>query len=149
MEELLKSNCSFYFFATAFAAIWVLSFIYVIFKKTKQCDSQRIKALLRVGVSSILVCLWAYLFVYIQLYPISLAYSEYMTDKIEERICTIDNVEQKSKDRIYITADNTEFTMIPGSIDSFASIGKGDTVKITYGEKSMFIFDIIEDETFE
>ena len=146
MYELIKSSLQSYAFVAAFSGIWCLLVIYGTFKKTKNVPNKKKKAVLRFGISGALLCLWAWLFVYTNLYPISLAYYEYSRNSVEEKIGVINSIEQDGKDRINLIIDNTEYTMVyssvsPSIIDD-RDIDKGDAVKIQFGESSMFIFDI-------
>ncbi len=104
------------------------------------------KTVLRSSISSILICFWIWFFVYVNLYPISLAYYEYNHDFAEEKIGVIDSIEQDSKDRIKLIIGSTEYTMVYSSVSPAFIIGKdfdeGDTVKIKFGVESKYIFDI-------
>ena len=148
MYELLKSSLQAYALAAVFSGLWLLLVVYGTFKKTKNIESKNIKTVLRFGISVVLVCLWAWHFVYINLYPISLAYYEYNYDFVEETIGVIDTMEQNAKDRIYLSIDNTEYTMVYSSVSPDNIIGKdidkGDAVKIKFGVRSKYIFDICE-----
>jgi hypothetical protein len=114
----------------------------------KDIENKKIKTVLRFGISGALVCLWAWFFVYKNFYPISLAYYEYNHNLVEEKIGVIERIEQNGKDRISISIDNTEYTVVHSSVNPLFVIGKdideGDTVKIEYGEKSRYVFDIHE-----
>ncbi len=146
MYELIKSSLSTYAFVAAVFGLWSLLVIYGMFKKTKDIENKKIKTVLRFGISGVLVCLWAWHFVYINLYPISLAYYEYNHDFAEEKTGVIDGIEQDGKDRIYLTIDNEEYTMVDSSVSPAFIIGKdfdeGDTVNIKFGVRSKYIFDI-------
>ena len=148
MYELIKSSLLAYAFAAVFSGLWILLVVYGMFKKTKKIENKKIKTVLRFGISGVLVCLWAWHFVYMNLYPISLAYYEYNQEIVEEKIGVIESVEQSEKDRIYLTIDNTKYTMVDSSVSPAFIIGKdideGDTVKIKFGVRSKYIFDIYE-----
>lgn len=148
MGELIKTNMLTYAFVMVFVCLLVSEVVYGVFKKTKNVDSKKIKTVLRFGISGALVCLWAWFFVYKNFYPISLAYYEYNHNLVEEKIGVIERIEQNGKDRISISIDNTEYTVVHSSVNPLFVIGKdideGDTVKIEYGEKSRFVFDIHE-----
>jgi hypothetical protein len=148
MGELIKTNMLTYAFVMVFVCLLVSEVVYGVFKKTKNIDSKKIKTVLRFGISGALVCLWAWFFVYKNFYPISLAYYEYNHNLVEEKIGVIERIEQNGKDRISISIDNTEYTVVHSSVNPLFVIGKdideGDTVKIEYGEKSRFVFDIHE-----
>ena len=148
MYELIKSSLSAYAFAAAFSGLWSWLVVYGTFKKTKNIENKKIKTVLRFGISGVLVFLWAWHFMYMNLYPISLAYYEYNHDIVEEEIGIIESIEQNGKDRINIIIDNTEYTMVHSSVNPAVIIGrdidKGDTVKIVFGETSKYIFDIYE-----
>ena len=146
MYELIRSSLSTYAFIAAFFGLWSLLVIYGMFKKTKDIENKKIKTVLRFGISGVLVCLLAGHFVYMNLYPISLAYYEYNHDFTEEKIGVIDGIGQDGKDRMNLIIDNTEYTMIYSSVSPAVIIGKdideGDTVKIKFGVRSKYIFDI-------
>ena len=146
MYELIKSSFLTYAFLAAFTGLWCLLVIYGTFKKTKDTENGIIKAVLRFGVSGVLVCFWAVFFVYMNLYPISLAYYEYNSDFAEEKIGVIDSIELDGKDRMDIIIGNTEYTMVYSSVEPAVIIGKeideGDTVKVKFGVRSKYIFDI-------
>ncbi len=148
MYELIKSSFQAYAFAAAFSGFWILLVVYGMFKKTKNVENKKIKTVLRFGISGILVCWWVWHFVYINLYPISLAYYEYSRNSVEEKIGVINSIEQDGKDRINLIIDNTEYTMVYSSLNSddiiSRDIDEGDTVKIEFGVKSKYIFDICE-----
>lgn len=148
MYELIKSSLSTYAFVAAFSGLWSLLVIYEIFKKTKDSENKKIKAVLRFGISGVLLCLWAGYFVYMNLYPISLAYYEYNHDFAEEKIGVIDDIKQDGKDRMKLIIGNKEYTTVYSSVRPAVIIGKdineGDTVKIKFGKKSKYIFDIYE-----
>ena len=146
MYELIKSSLSTYAFVAAFSGLWSLLFIYGMFKNTKDIENKKIKTVLRFGISGVLVCLWAWYFVYINLYPISLAYYEYNHDFVEEKIGVIDIIEQDGKDCMNLIIDNTKYTMVYSSVSPAVIIGRdvdeGDTVKIKFGVRSKYVFDI-------
>ena len=147
MYELIKDSLQAYASLTVFTGFLVSSVIFGTFKKTKSL-TQKIRTVIRFGVSGALVCFWAWFFVYINLYSISLAYYEYNHDYAEEKIGVIDSAERDGKDRMKIVIDGKEYIMVYSSIDPFLingrDIDKGDIVKIIYGVKSKYIFDICE-----
>ncbi len=147
MYELIKSSLQVYAFVAVFSGLWILLVVYGMFKKTKKIENKKIKTVLRFGISGVLVCLWAWHFVYINLYPISLAYYEYSRNSVEEKIGVINSIEQDGKDRINLIIDNTEYTMVYSSLNSddiiSRDIDEGDTVKIEFGVKSKYIFDTL------
>ncbi len=148
MYELIKSSLLTYAFVAAFSGFVLMLIIFGIFKSTKNIKSQKIKTVLRFGISGVLVCLWAWHFVYMNLYPISLAYYEYNNDIVEEKNGVINSIEQDGKDRINLIIDNTKYTMVHSSASPVVIIGRdideGDTVKIKFGVRSKYIFDIYE-----
>jgi len=151
MEELIKTNLLSYAFLTAFSGYFLLIIIHGTFKKAKDNESKKIKTVLRFGADGVLVCFWIWFFVYTNLFPISLAYYEYNHNSVEEKIGVIESIEQNGKDRINIIIDNTEYTMVHSSIGHDVLIGrdidKGDTVKIVFGVRSKYIFDVYESNT--
>ena len=148
MYELIKSSFQAYASAAAFSGLWILWAVYGTFKNTKNIENKKMKTVLRFGISGVLVCLWAWHFVYMNLCPISLAYYEYSRNSVEEKIGVINSIEQDGKDRIYLNIDNAEYTMVDSSVSPAVNIGrdidKGDTVKIKFGVRSKYIFDICE-----
>lgn len=79
---------------------------------------------MRFGISGVLICLWAWHFVYMNLYPISSAYYEYTHDLTEEKVGVIECIEQKGKDRIKVIINRTEYTMVHSSANPLVIIGK-------------------------
>lgn len=151
MYELIKNSLSFYAFVATFTGLWVLFVVYGTFKKTKNIESKKIKTVVRFGTSCALVCLWAWHFVCMNLYPVSLAYYEYNHDIVEEKSGVINNIEQDVKDRIILIIDNMEYTMVDSSVSPAVIIGRdideGDTVNFKFGVKSKYIFDIYKSNT--
>ncbi len=150
MYELINSSLSAYISAAAFTGFCVLLAIFETFKRTKNMESKKIKTALRFGVNGVLVCFWLWFFIYVNLLPISLAYYEYNHDLAEEKTGVIESIEQDTKDRIYIIIDNTEYVMVHSSSSPAVIIGRdideGDTVKVKFGERSKFIFEIFRIE---
>ena len=148
MYELIKSSLQSYVFAAAFSGLWVLSAVYATFKNTKNIENKKLKTILRFSISSVLICFWTWFFLCVNLYPISLAYYEYNHNFTEEKVGVIDSIEQNGKDRICLIIDNAEYTMVDSSVSPAFIIGKdideGDTVKIKFGVRSKYIFDIYE-----
>ena len=148
MEELIKTNFLSYLGITIFTGFCLFRAIYAIFKKTKNTENKTVKRLLRIGVNGVLVCFWMWFFIYVNLFPISLAYYEYNQDIAKEKTGIIKSIEQDGKDRIYLIIDDTEYTIVDSSVDPAFDSGKdikeGDTVSFKYGVNSKFIFDIYE-----
>ena len=63
--------------------VFYLSMVYS--KKTKNTENKTVKRLLRFGVNGVLVCFWMWFFIYVNLFPISLAYYEYNQDIAKEQ----------------------------------------------------------------
>ena len=148
MYELIKSSLSAYASAAAFAGLWCFLVIHGTFKKTKNTENKKIRTVLRFSVTGVLSGFWLWFFLYVNLFPISLAYYEYNHDSVEEKIGVVESVEQNGKDLIDLVIDNREYRMVYSSVKPFAVIGKdfdeGDTVKIKFGVRSKYIFDIYE-----
>ncbi len=94
---------------------------------------------------------WLYFFVCSGAYPITLAYYEYNNDLTAETTGVITNIERKNKDRIEICIDEQKYSVVyssqkhhPSMINDF---NMGDTVKIIYGERSLYIFEIYKADT--
>ena len=145
MEELLKTSFGAYLGIALFLGIVGALLVYGAIENTKEMENKKIKFALRIAICSIVVCLWM-CFVYMQLSPISLAYYEYNHDIVEEKTGVINSIEQDGKDRMNLIIDNAEYTMVYSSTEPNVIIGRdideGDTVKIKFGEKSMYIFEI-------
>lgn len=148
MEELIKTNMLSYALAAAFTGYLLSLIVFGIFKKTKNIESKKKKALIRFIVNGVLVCFWIWFFIYMNLFPISLAYYEYNHNLVEEKTGVVESIEQDGKDRINIIIDDTEYTIVHSSVNPVFIIGgdidKGDNVKIIFGVNSKFIFDIME-----
>lgn len=145
MEELLKTSFGTYLGITMFLGFIGVLLVYGAIENTKEMENKKIKFALRIAICSVIVCLWM-CFVYMQLYPISLAYYEYNHDIVEEKIGVINSIEQDGKDRMNLIIDDAEYTMVYSSVTPAVIIGsdidEGDTIKIKFGEKSMYIFEI-------
>ena len=145
MEELLKTSFGAYLGIALFLGIVGALLVHGAIENTKEMENKKIKFALRIAICSIVVCLWM-CFVYMQLSPISLAYYEYNHDIVEEKTGVINSIEQDGKDRMNLIIDNAEYTMVYSSTEPNVIIGRdideGDTVKIKFGEKSMYIFEI-------
>ena len=126
--------------------------IYSLVKSTKQVENKSAKRILRVGISTLCVCLWFWLFAYNLLYPISLAKHELDHGIVAEETGFIEKIERKGKDRMCLTINNTKYTIVYGSASTYSknlskNIEKGKCVKFSYGQESKFIFDIAETNT--
>ena len=148
MEELIKQSFLTYLFLALFLGIVFIELCFLAIKKAKIIPNFIIRIISCIVICCMFVFLWVYFFVYINLYPISLAYSEYNKDLTEESVGVVDNIEQEGKDRIHLIIDDEEYIMVYSSSNPFANIGtdivNGDCVKFKYGEKSKYIFDIYE-----
>ena len=148
MNELIRTNLLSYVFVTIFSGLWISLVIFSTFKKTNSIH--KVKILIRTIISSILICLWIYFFVYVNLYPVSLAYYEYRNNSTQQIVGVVDSIELTSKDRLELIIDKEKYTMVYSSVkvssnDIINNITKGDTVQIKFGKKSKFIFDISEE----
>ena len=146
MGELIKTSFSTYIFVAIFVGFWIVLFTIGLIKKTKKIENNKIKMALRIVICSAITSLWAYFFVYVNAYPISLAYYEYKNNLAEEKIGVIDSIDQDVKDRIHINIDGTVYTMVYSSQKPYNNVTidivQGDTVWLLAGENSMYIFDI-------
>lgn len=146
MEELIKTSFQTYIDLALFAGLLIALFTAGFIMKTKKMENTKLKIALRVVVCSALVGLWAYHFVYVNAYPISLAYYEYKNNIAEEKVGVIDSMEQEGKDRVRITIDDTDYTIVYSSQKPYANgtkgIKQGDSVRVLVGEHSGYIFDI-------
>lgn len=149
MEELLQNNFFSYLGTTFLVGLWAFYIIWGTFRKTKKMDRTRLKALLRIGVSSVLICIWTFGFVLYLQYPISLAFYEYKNNCIEEKIGVVESIKGERNDRVLLIIDDIKYTAIYNGKQPFIPIGpeidKGDVVKIKFGKKSKFIFEICEE----
>ena len=146
MGDLIRDNLASYIFITWMSGCGLLAIIHMIFDKTKDMENKKQKRCVRFIISGVFAGLWIWYFVYVNLFPIAMASYEYNHNFCEEKIGIIESVEQSEKDRIDITIDGTEYTMVYGSENPIVIVGKdireGDTVKFVFGEKSKYIFDI-------
>jgi len=153
MHELLRMNLWAYIDFMILSGLFVLLLIRKIFQKTKKTESKRKKLFLRFGIGSILVCFWMWVFIGNFLYPIALAYYEYTNEVTEEKSGTLNGIKQIRNDRISFIIDDTEYSMVYISSETVAVgddyyiekgevVKVGDTVTITHGKKSRFVFDI-------
>lgn len=148
MSEFIKSSLEAYSIAAVFMALWCALVIYGTIKKTRNTERKILKRIIRFSVSFVLIGLWIWHFLYINLFPVSLAFYEYNHNIAEEKIGIIDSIEPKGKDRLYFVIDNTEYTMVYSSQDPYKGVGEkikaGDNVRILFGKKSGYVFDIWE-----
>ena len=146
MRELITANLTAYVIVALITGFVLLSIIYTIFDKTKGIESNKKKRCVRFSISGAFVGLWIWYFVYVNLFPISMAYYEYNHNVCDEKIGVIESIERSEKDRIDITIDGTEYAMVYSSENPIIIVGKdigeGDTVKFVFGVKSRYIFDM-------
>lgn len=146
MRELITANLTAYVFVALITGFALLSIIHIIFDKTKGIESNKKKRCVRFSISGAFVGLWIWYFVYVNLFPISMAYYEYNHNVCDEKIGVIESIERSEKDRIDITIDGTEYAMVYSSENPIIIVGKdigeGDTVKFVFGVKSRYIFDM-------
>lgn len=147
VEQLLEKNLETYICLAVFTGLISLLAITGLFKNTIKIENKKIKYSLRMTITLAIVILWSYFYIYVNLYPVSLAYYEYINESTEEKTGIIRNIEQESKDRINIVIDNTEYTMVHSNQNkpfNSNNIKKGDKVQIQFGKKSKYIFSIYE-----
>ena len=146
MRELITANLTAYVIVALITGFGLLSIIHIIFDKTKGIESNKKKRCVRFSISGAFVGLWIWYFVYVNLFPISMAYYEYNHNVCDEKIGVIESIERSEKDRIDITIDGTEYAMVYSSENPIIIVGKdigeGDTVKFVFGVKSRYIFDM-------
>jgi len=146
MRELITANLTAYVFVALITGFALLSIIHIIFDKTKGIESNKKKRCVRFIISGAFVGLWIWYFVYVNLFPISMAYYEYNHNVCDEKIGVVESIERSEKDRIDITIDGTEYAMVYSSENPIIIVGKdigeGDTVKFVFGVKSRYIFDM-------
>ena len=148
MGALIKESFWTYFFLAIFTGLWFLYVGFGIINKIRKMENRIMPRGLCAIMCCALSCLWFFLFVYGNLYPISLAYYEYKNDKTEEAIGVVERIQQTEKDIICLNIDGNEYTIVHDSTNPYVRIGidvsKGDVVHIVYGENSKYIFDIYE-----
>ena len=144
MYELIKDNLWAYILTTVLTGAWIVLTICGILSRCT--TNNKPKAILRFCLCGVLTCLWGWYFIYVNLYPISLAYYEINHELTEEKIGVVDVVEQSGKDRVHLIIDDIEYTMVYSSARPYFIVGvdikDGDTVKIKFGTSSKYIFDI-------
>ncbi|MBR6801150.1 MAG: hypothetical protein IKM61_05330 [Eubacteriaceae bacterium] len=143
MEELLKTSCHAHVFAAIFMGIWILLFSKGLVKKYAR---SKLRKTLCILACYCLVSFWLYFFVYLSAYPVTLAYYECKNDITVEKVGVIDDIERQEKDRIDICIDDGMYSIVYSSQEPLYSFDDdlkiGNVVKITHGERSMFIFDL-------
>ena len=146
MEEILRINLLSYAFLTVFSAILFFQLVFGILKNTKRIENKKKKAVINSIGCGVIICFWLWFFVYINLFPISLAYCEYNNNLVEEKSGVIESVEYEGKDRIIVRIDDVKYTIVHSSVNPVVTVGKdidtGDHVKIIFGVNSKFIFDV-------
>ena len=151
MEELLRTGFITSVALVLFAGCFFGRCILVVIKKTTNMENQKLKIVLRSVICSVIAIFWLYVIVYMNMYPRSLAYYEYKNDIADETIGTISEITYVNKEIIRIRINNTNYTMARSSEKHYKGIGKvideGDTVKIKFGVRSKYIFDIYESDT--
>lgn len=144
MGEMLKTSFVSYAGITLFVGLLFTILIRVILKKDIETSNRKIVILARILICIILVSVWLSVFVSGKLYPISLAYYEYVNGLDEQAIGTINSIEYLDKDHVRIIVDEREYVLVYGSTSLDLSKGyrKGDEVCIQYGKKSKYVFAI-------
>ena len=148
MEDLIKQSFLSYLFLALFIGIVCVQLCIFAIQKTKAIANHKIRFTSCIAICTVFVILWGYLFVYTNLFPISLAYSECKKGVTEETVGIIESIEQDGKDRVNIVINGKEYVMVYASAHPFVDIDtditEGDSVKISFGKKSKYIFDIYE-----
>lgn len=148
MIDLLKGNLRFYCCLALFFAIVLLMIVGGIIKKTRLIESKLIKYSLRNVITFILVSLWLYYFICLNIYPLSYSYYEYKNNITGETVGVIEGIEYIPKDRLVIKIGEMSYTMVYSSQDPYKGVGEkikaGDNVRIIFGKKSGYVFDIWE-----
>ena len=148
MEELLRFYFLTYSFMTLFVGIVVFQLLFYIIKKSRKKEFSKKQTALYVVLWSACSGFFMWILVYMHLYPMFLAYYEYKNDVVEETVGVIECIEQDGKDRIYVTIDGREYVMAYSSTreiyDMDRRFNEGDTVKIQFGKRSKYIFEISE-----
>lgn len=150
MGELLKTMFITYAALALFTGCFFGRCIFVVIKKTTNMGNQKLKIALRSVICSVIAIFWLYVFIYMNMYPRSLAYYEYKNDVADETTGTISDITYVNKEIIHIRINNTNYTMAYSSKKPYKGIGtdidEGDTVKIKFGVNSKYIFDIYESD---
>ena len=96
VEQLLEKNLETYICLAVFTGLISLLAITGLFKKTINIENKKIKYSLRMTITLAIVILWSYFYIYVNLYPVSLAYYEYINESTEEKTGIIRNIEQEN-----------------------------------------------------
>ena len=146
MGELIKELLFSYILVTGFAGIMIFMITCGTVKKLKELKNRIIRTVLSIAICSVGIFLWAGFFVCHELYPVSLAYYEYNNSIVEETSGVIDSIKYVNIDYTFVSINNTEYIMVHNDTNTNTVLGrdivKGDTVRLQFGEKSLFIFDI-------
>ena len=148
MEKLLKSLTIASLFVVIFSACTFIVFAVGWCKATKRIEAKRLRAFVRICICVSLSIVWILILADLRPYSLCLAYSECRNQAAKETVGVIDRIEQPRKDRICYYIDGQKYTMAYGTQETYVylSLGfeEGDTVRIQYGERSKYIFDIRE-----
>ena len=146
MEELLRENLLNYIGIAIFFCIWIFLALFGIIIKTKKMEVRKIRIAICSIVGSILIFIFGYFIVYRQLYPVALANFEYNNNVSEETIGVVVSIKVDRNDRVSLLVEEEKYIIVYNNDGVYANIDKdikkGDVVKIVFGEKSKFVFDI-------
>lgn len=145
MSEIINYEFTVRLVLTVFMAAFSAVVIFKLFVITKKVDNCIVKRTLRVVLSSLLVCLWLWVFCYKLLYPISLAKYEYDHDICETKEGIVCEIKRTEKSQIKITIDDVVYTVLGYNTDQNSvfiekELRKGDFVSFQYGKNSHYVF---------
>ena len=148
MEKLLKLLTMASLFVVIFSAYTFIVLAVGLCKSTKRIEAKRLRAFARICICVSLSSVWILILADLRPYSLCLAYSECRNQAAKETVGVIDRIEQPRKDRICYYIDGQKYTMAYGTQETYVhldwGIEEGDTVRIQYGERSKYIFDIRE-----
>lgn len=148
MEEIIRKSVFLYLFLAIFVGVILIQICFYVVEKTRIFENSKIRTAVSITICGAVFCFWLFFFIVRELYPISLACYECKNEVTNESIGVIETIEQEGKDRVRLVINGKEYTLVYNSSKPFVNIGKdiveGDSVKISFGEKSKYIFDIYE-----
>lgn len=146
IKALLYRYLAFYIQFSVFALLFVAVASVLILIKTKRILNKVMRIVLRIALITTLSVIWIYYIFYKLLYPIALASYEYKNNNTENVTGRIESIEEINKETVHLVIDGDIYKMVWSSTDPpydlFGEIDEGDSVKVTYGEKSKYIYCI-------
>ena len=146
MEVLLRNAFWLCLIVTVLAITWLSLFVIGVLKNSKQIESKLMRLFLCFLVLAIFLFVFSYFFIYQSLYPISLAYYEFKNDISYEITGTVTGIVREGRDRVKVIVGGETYTIVYDKSSPFSyiadDISEGDSVTLTVGQKSKYVFDV-------